>query len=76
MVFGSLGSDTGGSVRLPAGVCGVVGLLPTRGRISRYGVMPLSFSLDSAGPMTRTVRDCARITKVVAGFDLFRSEQQ
>jgi aspartyl-tRNA(Asn)/glutamyl-tRNA(Gln) amidotransferase subunit A len=71
MVFGSLGSDTGGSVRLPAGACGVVGLLPTRGRISRYGVMPLSFSLDSAGPLTRTVRDCARITKVVAGFDPF-----
>ena len=69
LVYGSLGSDTGGSVRLPAGICGVVGLLPTSGRISRYGVMPLSFSLDSAGPLARTVRDCARLTQVVAGTD-------
>ena len=69
LVYGSLGSDTGGSVRLPAGICGVVGLLPTNGRISRYGVMPLSFSLDSAGPLARTVRDCARLTRVVAGTD-------
>ena len=69
LVYGSLGSDTGGSVRLPAGICGVVGLLPTSGRISRFGMMPLSFSLDNAGPLARTVRDCARLTQVVAGVD-------
>ena len=69
LVYGSFGSDTGGSVRLPAGICGVAGLLPTNGRISRYGVMPLSFSLDNAGPLARTVRDCARLTHVTAGID-------
>ena len=69
LAYGSLGSDTGGSVRLPAGICGVVGLLPTSGRISRFGMMPLSFSLDNAGPLARTVRDCARLTQVVAGAD-------
>ena len=67
--YGALGSDTGGSVRLPAAICGVVGLLPTNTRVSRYGVMPLSFSLDNAGPLARTVRDCARLTQVIAGFD-------
>jgi aspartyl-tRNA(Asn)/glutamyl-tRNA(Gln) amidotransferase subunit A len=69
LLYGSLGSDTGGSVRLPAAICGVVGLLPTNGRISRHGVMKLSFSLDNAGPLTRTVRDCARLLGVVAGAD-------
>ena len=69
LVYGSFGSDTGGSVRLPAGICGVVGLLPTNGRISRYGMMPLSFSLDNAGPLARTVRDCARLMQVAAGAD-------
>ena len=69
LVYGSFGSDTGGSVRLPAGICGVVGLLGTASRISRHGVMPLSFSLDNAGPLARTVRDCARLTGVVAGLD-------
>ena len=69
LVYGSFGSDTGGSVRLPAGICGVAGLLPTNGRISRYGMMPLSFSLDNAGPLARTVRDCARLMQVVAGAD-------
>ena len=69
LVYGSFGSDTGGSVRLPAGICGVVGLLPTNGRISRYGMMPLSFSLDNAGPLARTVRDCARLMQVAAGTD-------
>jgi aspartyl-tRNA(Asn)/glutamyl-tRNA(Gln) amidotransferase subunit A len=68
-VFGSLGSDTGGSVRCPAAVSGVVGLLPTYGRVSRHGMMPMSFSLDSAGPLTRTVRDCARFLSVIAGPD-------
>lgn len=69
LVHGSFGSDTGGSVRIPASICGVVGLLPTNGRISRYGVMPLSFSLDNAGPIARTVRDCASLLQAVAGPD-------
>jgi aspartyl-tRNA(Asn)/glutamyl-tRNA(Gln) amidotransferase subunit A len=67
--FGSLGSDTGGSVRLPAAACGVVGLKPTNGLISRYGVMPRSWSQDTVGPLTRTARDCARMTQVIAGAD-------
>lgn len=69
LVFGALGSDTGGSVRLPAGICGLAGLKPTQGRVSRYGVMPLSFSLDQVGPLARSVRDCARIFSVIAGHD-------
>ena len=69
LVYGSLGSDTGGSVRLPAAICGVVGLLPTNGRISRYGAMPLSFSLDNVGPIARNVRDCAFMLAAVAGND-------
>jgi aspartyl-tRNA(Asn)/glutamyl-tRNA(Gln) amidotransferase subunit A len=67
--YGSLGSDTGGSVRLPAACCGVVGLKPTYGLISRYGIMPRSWSQDTVGPLTRTVRDCARMTRVIAGAD-------
>lgn len=67
--YASLGSDTGGSVRLPASACGVTGLKPTQTRVSRYGVMPLSFSLDNVGPLARTARDCARILSVVAGHD-------
>lgn len=67
--YGSLGSDTGGSVRLPAAVCGVVGLKPTYGLVSRYGIMPRSWSQDTVGPLTRTVRDCARMTQVIAGRD-------
>ena len=67
--FAALGSDTGGSIRLPASACGVVGLKPTQTRISRAGVMPLSFSADNVGPLTRTVRDCARVTGVIAGHD-------
>ena len=69
VVFGALGSDTGGSVRLPSACCGVVGLKPTSGLVSRYGLMPLSHSLDTVGPLTRTVRDAARITGVIAGHD-------
>jgi aspartyl-tRNA(Asn)/glutamyl-tRNA(Gln) amidotransferase subunit A len=69
MVHGSLGSDTGGSVRCPAAVGGVVGLLPTYGRISRRGVMPMSFSLDCVGPLARTARDCALLFGVIAGHD-------
>ena len=69
LVFGALGSDTGGSVRLPAAFCGVVGLKPTLGRISRHGMMPLSHSFDCAGPLTRTVHDSARLFGVLAGHD-------
>ena len=67
--YGALGSDTGGSVRLPAAARGVVGLKPTYGLVSRYGIMPRSWSQDTVGPLTRTVRDCARITRVIAGAD-------
>ncbi len=69
IVPGALGSDTGGSVRIPAAFSGVVGLKPTQTRISRHGMMPLSFSFDCAGPLTRTVRDAARLTAVIAGAD-------
>ncbi len=65
----ALGSDTGGSVRIPAAACGVTGLKPTQTRISRAGVMPLSFSTDNVGPLARTARDCARILRVIAGHD-------
>ena len=67
--YAALGSDTGGSIRLPAAACGVTGLKPTQTRVSRYGVMPLSFSCDNVGPLTRTARDCARIMSVIAGPD-------
>ena len=67
--FGALGSDTGGSIRLPAAACGVTGLKPTQTRVSRAGVMPLSFSADTVGPLTRTARDCARLMGVIAGHD-------
>jgi len=69
LVFGALGSDTGGSVRLPASMCGLVGIKPTQARVSRYGIMGLSFSLDNVGPLTRTVRDGARLLRVIAGHD-------
>ncbi len=67
--YATLGSDTGGSIRLPAAYCGIVGLKPTYGRVSRAGVLPLSWSLDHVGPMTRTVRDCAIMLEVIAGHD-------
>jgi aspartyl-tRNA(Asn)/glutamyl-tRNA(Gln) amidotransferase subunit A len=67
--FGSLGSDTGGSIRFPAAYCGIVGLKPTYGLVSRYGVVPLAWTLDHVGPMTRTVRDCAALLQSVAGHD-------
>ena len=69
VVFGALGSDTGGSVRLPSACNGVVGLKPTMGLVSRYGIMPLSHTLDTVGPLARTVRDAARLTGVIAGHD-------
>jgi aspartyl-tRNA(Asn)/glutamyl-tRNA(Gln) amidotransferase subunit A len=69
LAFGALGSDTGGSIRLPAACCGIVGVKPTYGRVSRAGAMPLSWSLDHLGPMARTVRDAAVLLEVVAGAD-------
>ncbi len=69
MVYGSLGSDTGGSIRCPAAANGIVGILPTNGLVSRRGAMPMSWSLDCVGPLTRTVRDAARILKATAGPD-------
>jgi aspartyl-tRNA(Asn)/glutamyl-tRNA(Gln) amidotransferase subunit A len=64
-----LGSDTGGSIRLPAAFCGLVGMKATYGLVSRYGAMPLSFSQDHVGPLTRTVEDCALMLQVIAGPD-------
>jgi aspartyl-tRNA(Asn)/glutamyl-tRNA(Gln) amidotransferase subunit A len=69
MVFMAMGSDTGGSIRIPASFCGTVGLKPTSGRVSRYGVMPLDFSLDHMGPLTRSVKDAAVVLQVIAGYD-------
>lgn len=66
---GALGSDTGGSIRMPAAVTGIAGLKPTYGRISRAGVLDLSWSCDHVGPMTRTVADCAHMMNVLAGYD-------
>lgn len=65
----ALGTDTGGSIRIPAAFCGCVGLKPTFGRVSRRGVIPLGFSLDHMGPITRTVRDAALVLQVLAGVD-------
>lgn len=69
MALGAIGGDTGGSVRLPAGLCGVVGLKVTYGRVSRAGGVPLSWSLDTVGPMTRSVADAALMLSAVAGPD-------
>jgi aspartyl-tRNA(Asn)/glutamyl-tRNA(Gln) amidotransferase subunit A len=63
------GTDTGGSIRMPASVCGVVGLKPTYGRVSKAGVLPLSYLLDHAGPITRTVEDAALVLNAIAGYD-------
>jgi aspartyl-tRNA(Asn)/glutamyl-tRNA(Gln) amidotransferase subunit A len=67
--FGAIGTDTGGSIREPAALNGLVGLKPTFGLVSRYGVVPLSPSLDHAGPITRTVEDCAILLQTLAGYD-------
>lgn len=67
--FGSIGSDTGGSIRIPAALCGVVGLKPTRGRVSLRGAAPLAWTLDHAGPIARSVRDTALLYAAVAGHD-------
>ena len=65
----SLGSDTGGSIRLPAAACGLIGIKPTHGLVSRSGVFPLSVSLDTVGPLSRTVRDSAMLLTQIAGYD-------
>ncbi|TMD33466.1 MAG: amidase, partial [Chloroflexi bacterium] len=67
--FAAVGTDTGGSIRVPASVNGVVGLKPTYGRVSRYGVFPMSPTLDTVGPLTRTAEDCALMLGVMAGYD-------
>lgn len=69
LCYGALGSDTGGSIRCPAAVCGIVGLKPTYGRVSRAGVLPLAWSLDHVGTMTRTVTDTALMLEAIAGHD-------
>lgn len=69
-VMAALGTDTGGSVRIPSTLCGIVGFKPTFGRISRHGVYPLSWSFDTVGPMTRTVHDAALVMNAIAGHDL------
>jgi len=69
MAYMALGSDTGASIRQPAACCGVVGLKPTFGRVSKYGALPLAWSMDHVGPLTRTVRDAALVLGTLAGFD-------
>jgi aspartyl-tRNA(Asn)/glutamyl-tRNA(Gln) amidotransferase subunit A len=69
MALAALGSDTGGSIRIPAAFCGIVGLKPTYGRVSRYGMLPLSFSMDHAGPLTSSVRDAGLVLNAIAGHD-------
>ena len=69
LVVGATGSDTGGSIRGPAAFCGIVGLKPTYGRVSRAGVLSLSWTLDHTGPMARTVEDCAYLLQAMAGHD-------
>ncbi|MGH3274518.1 MAG: amidase [Streptosporangiaceae bacterium] len=67
--YGALGTDTGGSIRLPSAVNGIVGLRPTIGRVSNAGVIPLAWSMDTVGPMTRTVQDCSLMLDCIAGYD-------
>ena len=69
MCFASIGTDTAGSVRIPAAYCGIVGLMPTYGRVSIRGIIPVSWSFDHAGPMCKTVEDAAILLNVIAGYD-------
>ena len=67
--YGSLGTDTRGSIRIPAALCGITGIKPTYGRVSIRGIVPLNWSLDHSGPMARTAEDCALILNAIAGYD-------
>jgi aspartyl-tRNA(Asn)/glutamyl-tRNA(Gln) amidotransferase subunit A len=69
LILGGLGTDTGGSIRGPAAYCGISGLKPTFGRVSKEGCLPLAYSLDHVGPMARTARDCALLLQALAGYD-------
>jgi aspartyl-tRNA(Asn)/glutamyl-tRNA(Gln) amidotransferase subunit A len=69
LCYGALGTDTGGSIRLPAAFCGIAGLKPTYGRVSTGGVIPLAWSLDHVGPMCRSVADCALLLQPIVGYD-------
>jgi aspartyl-tRNA(Asn)/glutamyl-tRNA(Gln) amidotransferase subunit A len=69
MCYAALGSDTSGSIRIPAALCGIVGFMPSYGLVSLRGVLPLSWSYDHVGPMTRTVRDAALVLQAIAGYD-------
>jgi aspartyl-tRNA(Asn)/glutamyl-tRNA(Gln) amidotransferase subunit A len=69
LCFGTLGTDTGGSIRIPASLCGIVGLKPTYGRVSTRGVVPMSWTLDHVGPMCKTVEDAALMLTAIAGYD-------
>jgi aspartyl-tRNA(Asn)/glutamyl-tRNA(Gln) amidotransferase subunit A len=69
LAYAATGSDTGASIRQPAACCGIVGIKPTFGRVSKYGALPLSWSQDHAGPLTRTVADAAVLLQVLAGYD-------
>jgi aspartyl-tRNA(Asn)/glutamyl-tRNA(Gln) amidotransferase subunit A len=69
LCFGALGTDTGGSIRIPSSYCGIVGLMPTYGRVSNRGVIPMAWTLDHVGPMCKTVEDAALMLGVIAGYD-------
>ncbi len=70
MCAGAMGTETAGSIRLPASWCGIVGLKPSYGRVSRYGVLAMGSSLDSPGPLTKSVDDAALILSVISGYDI------